>query len=131
MAFFKCKLYFQIHEYGLLFKEFLWKNILGNSLVAQQVEDSLCHCGSLGLCCGAGSIPGPEASTCCDYRQKKVFLKAESFHNSNHLCLIWLLYKPGNSYMHDQVSFIYLVIHSSIPFTQQLFGATVICQALC
>ena len=35
-----------------------WAETPQSSLVAQWVKDRHCHCGSLGRCCGMGSIPG-------------------------------------------------------------------------
>lgn len=51
---------------------------------------------------------------CLPHSCRKLFLKDESFHNSNHFHLTCLLCRFGNSYRHEQVSFLPSLTHSHI-----------------
>ena len=49
----------------------LIKGGLGMPLWLSELRTRCCHYCSLGCCCGSGSVPGPETSTCCGHSQKK------------------------------------------------------------
>ena len=55
-----------------------FKDLFGVVLWLSGLRTWPCHCSGLGHCCGAGSVPGLETSTCREWpKKKKILCKAQ------------------------------------------------------